>query len=317
MSDRLRIVYMGTPDFAVPALEALIASRHDVVGVVTNPDRPSGRGKKMTPPPVKVAASAAEIPVYQPRKLRKNDDAFDRISAWNADVGVVAAYGQILPQRFLDIFEHGCVNIHASLLPRHRGASPINAAIVHGDSESGVTIMQMEAGLDTGPMIATRKVPIEPLTTAQELHDELSKLGAAMIVGALEGLTSGEITPEPQDDSRSTYASMMSKSDGRIDWSKSAADVANLIRGMNPWPGAFATLQRPDGDLRVKFHLARSAEGEGEPGEILAADGDDLVIACGDGAIEVLEIQPAGKRALGPRDFNNGFQLDTERDRFE
>lgn len=317
MSDPLRIVYMGTPDFAVPALQALIASPHEVVGVVTNPDRPAGRGKKETPPPVKVAAEAASIPVYQPQKLRNNDEAFDHISAWNADVGVVAAYGQILPQRFLDIFELGCVNIHASLLPRHRGASPINAAIVSGDAVSGVTIMQMEAGLDTGPMLASVSVDIDPMMTAQELHDVLAELGAEMIVETLEDLAEGSIEPEPQDDELSTYASMMSKSDGRIDWSRSAIDVANLIRGMNPWPGGFCQLRRGDETQRVKFHLARPTEGEGAPGEILRASGDELVIACGEGAIEALSLQPAGKRALNARDFNNGFQLDPEHDRFE
>jgi methionyl-tRNA formyltransferase len=317
VSDALRIVYMGTPDFSVPALEALIASKHEVVGVVTNPDRPAGRGKKLTPPPVKVAAEAAGIPVYQPRKIRKNEDAFDTLTSWAPDVAVVAAYGQILPQRFLDIPRLGCVNIHASLLPKYRGASPINAAIVHGEAESGVTIMQMEAGLDTGPMLATRSTPIGPLMTAQELHDALAQLGADMIVDTLEALDAGEVEPIEQDDSLSTYAGLMSKDDGRIDFSKSAADVANLIRGMNPWPGAHCMLRRGDDTTRVKFHLAQPVAGNGEPGDVLEANGDELVIACGEGAIQAISLQPAGKRALSPRDFNNGFQLDPATDRFE
>lgn len=317
MSDPLRIIYMGTPDFSVPALEALIGSRHEVVGVVTNPDRRSGRGKKLTPPPVKVAAVAAGIPVYQPKKLRNNEEAYETLAAWNADLAVVAAYGQILSQRFLDLPRLGCINIHASLLPKFRGAAPINAAIVAGESESGVTIMQMEAGLDTGPMLVTKAVPITPMMTAQELHDELSDLGAQMIVDAVDQLADGRLTPVAQDDDASSYAPMMKKSDGRIDWTRSSEDVANLIRGMNPWPGAHADLRRGDDVTRVKFHLARPVNGAGEPGTLLAATGDELQIACGSGAVEVISLQPAGKRALDARDFNNGFQLDPSTDRFE
>ena len=308
MSPPLRVVYMGTPDFAVPALQALLESRHEVVGVVTNPDRPSGRGKRLTPPPVKACALAAGVEVFQPPKLRGDDDAFAQIASWAPDVCVVAAYGQILPQRFLDIAPHGCLNIHASLLPKYRGASPINAAIIEGEDESGVTIMRMEAGLDTGPILLQQALPIGPMMTAQELHDRLSGLGGPMIVEALDRLASGDLPETPQDDAGSTYAGLMSKSDGRIDWSADATRVANLIRGVNPWPGAFAFF----GDVRLKLHLARpipADSGKGEPGEVLEASGDGLRIACGEGAIEVLQIQPPGSRAMAPRDFLNGFEL--------
>ena len=309
MTSPLRVVYMGTPDFAVGALEALIASKHDVVGVVTQPDRRSGRGKKVQPTPVKVVAEAAGISVYQPEKLRKNDEAYAHIAAWTPDVAVVAAYGQILPQRFLDIPKHGCVNIHASLLPKYRGASPINAAIVQGETESGVTTMVMEAGLDTGPMLEQRTLQIGPSETAQELHDRLSALGAQMIVSTVEGLASGALQPTPQDDAGSSYASLLKKEDGHIDWTKPAQQVVNLIRGFCPWPGTYSDVATPDGPKRIKIHAAVVAEGKGAPGEVIAAQKDDLRIACGKGAIAIKTIQPPGGRAMATRDFLNGFAL--------
>ncbi len=309
------MVYMGTPDFSVPALRALIEGPHQVVGVVTQPDRPSGRGKKLTPPPVKSLALEHGIEVYQPEKLRRNDDAFAHILAWKPDVCVVAAYGHILPQRFLDIARLGCINIHASLLPKYRGASPINAAIIHGETESGVTLMQMEAGLDTGPMLAIVKSQIGELETAQELHDRLSELGATKLNELLTKLDEGTVTPVAQDDSLMTYAPLMKKEDGKIDWSKSAVDVANLIRGVNPWPGAYADILRADGrQERVKFHLARAVEGKGKPGAVLESTGR-LVIGCADGVLEVLRIQPPNGRAMDVRDFLNGNRLEAG-DRF-
>lgn len=300
---KLRIVYMGTPDFAVPALERLIET-HNVVGVVTNPDRRAGRGKELKPPPVKVVAMQHDIPVYQPIKLRKNDEAFRVISDWEPDVAVVAAYGQILPQRFLDIPKHGCVNIHASLLPLLRGAAPINWAIVRGHKKSGVTTMLMEKGLDTGPMLLKKEIEIGALDTAQDLHDTLAELGAQMIVPTLDGLTDGTLTPTEQDHDASTYAPMMEKTDGRIDWTQSAEAVANLIRGMNPWPGAYAERD----DKKIKFHLAKPVDGKGEPGEVIVAD-KSLVIACGEDAIDVLEIQPPNARRMSAKDFVNGTRI--------
>ncbi len=311
----LRVVYMGTPDFSVPALRQLIEGPHQVVGVVTQPDRPSGRGKKLTPPPVKSMALEHGIEVYQPEKLRKNDEAFVHISAWKPDVCVVAAYGQILPQRFLDIARLGCINIHASLLPKYRGASPINAAIIHGESESGVTLMQMEKGLDTGPMLEIIKTPIGEQETAQELHDRLSELGASTLNELLTRLNAGEITPVLQDDSLMTYAPLMKKEDGKIEWTKSAVEVANLIRGVNPWPGAYADILRADGrHERVKIHLATAVDISGKPGKVLESNGR-LVVACAKGALEVLRIQPPNGRAMDVRDFLNGNRFEG-RDRF-
>lgn len=307
----LRVVYMGTPDFAVPALEALIASHHEVVGVFTQPDRKSGRGKKVRRPPVKVVAEAAGTPVYQPKRVKKNDEAYQILVDWEPDVVVVAAYGQILPERILDVPKLGCINIHASLLPKWRGAAPINWAIVHGDSTTGVTIMQMDVGLDTGPMLAKYEVDIPADMTAQELHDRLAELGRETIVDALDKLAAGALEPTPQDDAESSYASMLSKEDGRIDWTKSGAEVANHIRGFNPWPGAFA-FHAQDGDQqRIKFHRARPIEGAGEPGEVLEADVSSgrLVIACGESAIDVVEVQAPGRKAMSARDFLNGYEI--------
>jgi methionyl-tRNA formyltransferase len=300
----LRIVYMGTPDFAVPALDALVDAGHHVIGVFTNPDRKSGRGKKVRQTPVKKAALRHDVDVFQPKKVRGNDEAYERLAAWEPEVAVVAAYGQILPQRFLDLPEHGCINIHASLLPKYRGAAPINWCIIRGETETGITTMQMEAGLDTGPMLLQRSTPIGELETAGELHDRLSEMGADLIVETLEQLEAGTLEATPQDDDEATYAPMMSKEDGRIDWSEPAADVANLIRGVNPWPGGFTFHD----DDRIKLHLARPVEGDGRPGEIIVAD-RKLVVAAGAGAVDCLELQAPGKRAMDALDFLNGYEL--------
>lgn len=300
---------MGTPEFATPALQALIDSHHQVVGVFTQPDRPSGRGKKLTPPPVKVLAESHAIPVFQPEKVRKNDEVFEQLKALEPDIAVVAAYGQILPQRILDVPKFGCVNIHASLLPKYRGASPIQAAVVAGESETGVTIMQMEAGLDTGPAIQMKSVPIDPLHTSQDVHDQLAALGATMIVGVLDDIEAGTAERTPQDDTLSSYAPMLKKEDGILNFENSAVSVANKIRGLNPWPGAQATLVKDGTESRVKLHLARpTTEKKLGVGKI-ETDGKSLFIGCLDGAIEVLEIQPSGSRAMKTRDFLNGTPL--------
>lgn len=310
----LRIVYMGTPDFAVPALKSLIASHDKVVGVVTNPDRPSGRGKKIAAPPVKIVAESAGIEVFQPRRV-KTEEAMERIKAWEPDVIVVAAFGQILPPALLALPAHGCINIHASMLPRYRGAAPINWCIVRGEEEAGVTIMQMDVGLDTGPMLLWETLPIGEEETAQELHDRLASLGADLIAEAMTRLREGRLQATPQDDARSTYAPMLTKEHGRIDWTAPARDVANLIRGFNPWPGAFAYLEGPGEAERIKFHRARALpeaiEGRPVPGEILEADSTAgrLVIACGEGAIEALELQAPGRKSMPSGAFLNGFAL--------
>lgn len=300
----LRVVYMGTPEFAVPALEVLSASPHDVVGVFTNPDRPSGRGKRLTPSPVKRFAVDHSIPAFQPERVRRNAEALDTLCGWEPDVVVVTAYGQILPQTILDVPRLGCVNIHASLLPRHRGAAPLNWCIIRGDEETGVTTMLMEAGLDTGPMLLQERTPIGELETAGELHDRLAQIGAQMIVPTIEGLADGSIEPKRQDDTLATYAPMMSKETGRIDWTAPAEDVANLVRGVNPWPGAFATLS---GD-RIKIHLARVVAGSAAPGEVVDSD-RRLVVACGEEAVEILRLQAPGARAMDAQAFLNGAEI--------
>lgn len=307
----MRVVFMGTPDFAVPTLQQLIASEHDVVGVITQPDRPSGRGKKVRTSPVKKASVEAGIEVYQPESAT-HEEFVERLRAWEPDVGVVAAYGQILPERVLDVPEHGCVNVHASLLPRHRGASPINKAIIEGDEETGVTIMQMDAGMDTGPILRQTRTSIGERQTAEELHDELARMGAELLVETLDSLDAGDIEATPQDDDSATYAPLMSKEDGEVDWSASARRVADLIRGVNPWPGAYSYLEKSND--RIKFHLATPVDasevGESEPGEVVRAD-DELWIACGEGAVSILEIQAPGKRAMSAGDFLNGYDLQT------
>jgi methionyl-tRNA formyltransferase len=305
----LRIVYMGTPEFAVPALQALIASRHEVVGVVTNPDKPSGRGRKLTSPPVKLAAQAAGIEVFQPKGLRKPEPQ-DHIRAWRPDLIIVAAYGRILPVEVLQIPPMGCLNIHASLLPAYRGAAPIQWSIVRGERESGVTIMQMAQGLDTGAMLLSGAVSIEPLDTAQHLHDKLTPLGATLLMEALEGLLAGVSRPVEQDDSLATWAPIIRKEDAFIDWSASAQAVADHIRGFNPWPGAATDLARGEERVRIKIQLARPVAGaSGEPGSVIEVSNARLVVACGEGAIECLELQAPGRRAMGVRDFLNGFSI--------
>jgi methionyl-tRNA formyltransferase len=316
-SQPLRIVYMGTPDFAVKALEALIASDDLVVGVVTNPDRPSGRGKVIAAPPVKQVAEAADIDVYQPRRV-KTEEAYERIKAWEPDVIVVAAFGQILPPRLLELPPFGCINIHASLLPAYRGAAPINWCIVRGEEQTGITIMQMDAGLDTGPMLLRQALSIGPEETSRELHDRLADLGASMILDAMQALKSDELRPVAQDDSQASYAPMLSKDHGRIDWTASGKDVANLIRGFNPWPGAYATLSRSHDPERIKLHRARPIDLQGPAGKVLTADSasGQLVIACGTGAIEVMELQAPGRKPMLTRPFLNGFDL-ASGDQFE
>lgn len=316
---------MGTPDFAVPSLAALIQSRHDVVGVVTNPDRRSGRGKKVTPTPVKRLALEHGIEVYQPKKLRKNEEALAKLAAWEPDMIVVAAYGQILPVSILELPELGCLNVHASLLPAYRGAAPINWCIVRGEEVSGVTIMEMEKGLDTGPMILKGETPIPPDMIAQELHDALAEQGAKLLPEAIDGLLDGSLKPTPQDHDAASWAPMISKEDGLIDWGASAKQVCDLIRGFNPWPGTYTYHHGVDGSVTgpIKLHLATPCElgpdvGEVAPGQVVVADASDeqLIIAAGDGkGIACLSIQAPGRRAMGVRDFLNGYELGPE-DRF-
>ena len=291
----MRIIFMGTPDFAVPALVACHEAGHEVVCAYTQPPRPAGRGKKLQPSPVHRKADKLGIEVRHPTSL-KNEDAQAEFAALEADVAVVAAYGLILPQAVLDAPEHGCLNIHASILPRWRGAAPIHRAILAGDDTTGVTIMQMEAGLDTGPMLAKVFTPIDTKTTG-ELTEELAELGANAMVGVLDEVE--QLSAIPQDDDAATYAPKIDKAEARIDWSKSAEEIERLARGLAPFPGAWFEL---DGE-RVKLLRAELAEGSGTPGEALNAE---LTIACGSGAIRPLRLQRAGKPAMDREDFLRG-----------
>lgn len=298
----MRVVFMGTPEFSVPPLEALIAAGHDVVAVYTQPPRPAGRGKKDRPGPVHARALELGIEVRHPANL-KSDEARSRFAALDADVAVVVAYGLLLPQVVLDAPARGCLNIHASLLPRWRGAAPIHRAIMAGDDRTGVCVMQMEAGLDTGPVLLRRSLEIGPEETTGALHDRLSELGAMAIVEALADLDALQARPQPQPDTGITYASKIDKSEAQVDFDQPASVVSAHIRGLSPFPGAWAMI----GETRVKFLGARAVPGEGEAGRVI---GPGLTIACRSGAIEVTRAQRAGKAAQDMQEFLRGFPVE-------
>lgn len=291
----MRIIFMGTPEFAVPALRALAEAGHEIACVYTQPPRPAGRGKRLMPSPVQVEAERLGGPVRSPVSLR-GAEAQAEFAALKADVAVVAAYGLILPQAVLDAPRHGCLNIHASLLPRWRGAAPIHRAVMAGDAETGVTIMQMEAGLDTGPMLHKVSVPVGRKTTG-ELFGELGDVGAAAMVEVLADLAA--FPPEVQDDAAAIYAPKIDKAEAKIDWTAPAETIERLVRGLAPFPGAWFAL----GDERVKLLLAEAVEGAGLPGAVLD---EDLRIACGSGAIRPLRLQRAGKPAMARAEFLRG-----------
>ncbi|MBL4792051.1 methionyl-tRNA formyltransferase [Citromicrobium bathyomarinum] len=291
----MRIVFMGTPDFAVPTLEALVRAAHDVVCVYTQPPRKAGRGKALQRTPVHEAAERLGMEVRHPVSLKSQEEK-DAFAALEADVGVVAAYGLILPQAVLDAPKHGCLNVHASILPRWRGAAPIQRAILAGDTGTGVTIMQMEAGLDTGPMLATVRTPIDR-KTAGELTDELARKGAQLMVGTLRDLAIH--IPVAQDDAEATHAPKIDKAEARLDWTQDAAQVERQVRAFTPWPGAFFEHE----DTRVKVLAAQIAEGSGNPGTVLD---DALTVACGSGTLRLTRVQRAGKPAMDTADFQRG-----------
>lgn len=288
-----RTVFMGTPAFAVPALAAL-AKTEDVTLVATNPDRPAGRGQELLPPPVKVEAERLGIPVFQPEKARR-PDAVARFAAEAPDLIVVVAYGHILPKAILDIPKFGCINVHASLLPKYRGAAPINWALARGETVTGVTIMKMDVGMDTGPMLHVREMPIDGDDTAQTLYPRLSALGAEALVEALAKLHAGTLVETPQDDAGATMAPMLKKEHGRIDWGRPATEIRNLIRGMTPWPSAVAT--HAGKALKILSATVRDAP-RGAPGEIVAVDRDGITVACGEGALLLGTVQPEGGKAM-------------------
>lgn len=295
----MRVTFMGTPDFSVPVLDALVEAGHEIVAVYCQPPRPAGRGKKDRPTPVHARAESLGLTVRHPVSLKsaEEQDAFEALSA---DVAVVVAYGLILPQPILDAPKQGCLNIHASLLPRWRGAAPIHRAIMSGDAQTGICIMQMEAGLDTGPVLMREATDIGIEETTDQLHDRLSIMGSKLIVGALHDLPN--LTPEPQPEVGVTYAAKIDKSEARIDWSRPAAEVDRQIRGLSPFPGAWTEI---DGD-RVKLLASRLAEGQGVPGEALD---DALTVACGEGAVDLLRLQRAGKGAQDKETFLRGWPV--------
>jgi methionyl-tRNA formyltransferase len=304
----LKLVFAGTPDFSVAALEALHAAGHEIVGVYTQPDRPAGRGQKLTPSPVAQRAVELGLPVFKPLKLRGNDEAIAELRALNPEVMVVVAYGLILPQAVLDIPLHGCFNIHASLLPRWRGAAPIQRAILAGDRESGVTIMKMDAGLDTGPMLLIETTPITPTTTAAELHDALQAQGSRLIVEALRKLEAGTLRETPQPADGATYAHKLDKAEARLDWTKPAIELERAVRGFNPVPVAWTELA---GERLRVFAAAvdESPADDAEPGSVLGVDASGLAVATGSGRLLLRQVQWAGGKVLAAHQAMQGRDL--------
>lgn len=298
----MKIVYMGTPDFAVPSLEKLYNSRHEVTAVFTQPDKPQGRKMILTPPDVKVCAEKLGIKVFQPKTM-KSEEALELVKASEPDVIVVAAYGQILPKAVLDLPKYGCVNIHGSLLPKYRGAAPIQQAVLNGDRVTGVTTMQMDVGLDTGDILLTAETEIGENETSGELFDRLALLGGELILETLDKLETGEIVPKKQNESLATHTSKIDKTLCPLDFTKSAAEVHNKIRGLHPWPVATAVI----GGKKVKIHKAFVSDKSGASGTILSVK--PLIIACGEGSIEIAELQPEGKKRMTAEAFAAGHKL--------
>jgi len=305
MIEPQRIVFAGSPEFARPVLAALLASRHDVVAVLTQPDRPTGRGRRLVSGPIKQAAEEASIPVLQPIKLDSAAQA--ELRALQPDLLVVVAYGLLLAPEVLEIPRLGCLNVHASLLPRWRGASPIQTAILHGDSCSGVCLMKMDTGLDTGPVYSSLRAELTGNETAGELHDRLARLGGELVTRDLDAIVAGELLPAPQAADGVTYAGKISKQDGRIDWSMSAVAIDRQIRAYNPWPVAQTTLE---GELLRcwKSHADAVATRE-SPGTIIAADAEGIAVQTGDGVLVLEEVQAAGRKRVSAREFSNARQL--------
>ena len=305
MSDQtLRVIFMGTPDFAVPTLDALLHRGHDVVGVFTQPDRPAGRGRKLRPSPVKTFSVQHDLPVFQPTSLRRDPDACALVADLEPDAIVVAAYGLFLPGIVLDTPRHGCLNIHPSLLPRHRGPSPVISTILDGDETGGVTIMLLDEGMDTGPVLAQEKTHISSEETADVLTHRLFGLGAVLLVRTLDRWVQGEIAPSTQDDDEATITRLLSREDGRLDWYESAEAIERRIRAFTPWPGTFTTWGGKTLKL-VRGRLA-SASVESAPGTVSASVGDSIVVATGSGALELLEVQLEGRAKAGAVDFERG-----------
>jgi len=299
-----RIIFMGTPGFACPTLQKLIDLDENLVAVVTQPDRPKGRGQLMMPPPIKELAAKHCIPVLQPARVRE-PGFVEVIRELKPDVIVVVAFGQILPKSLLDIPPFGCINVHASLLPRYRGAAPLNWCLINGEPETGVTTMLMDAGLDTGPMLLKQSTPLDELDDISSLHDRMAEMGANLLVETLNCLKSGTLTPQQQDNADICYAAMLRKEDGRIDWHNSARAIHNQVRGMSVWPGAYTSLN----NQVLKIFRTRIGEGAGEPGAILKASRGELEVACLSGSLFILELQLSGKKRLDTASFLAGYPI--------
>ncbi len=303
----MRIIFMGTPDFSVPCLEALIKSDNEVVGVFTQPDKPKGRGYELTPPPVKICALNNNLPVFQPVSMR-NGEALEIINSLDADLIIVVAFGKILPKEILESVKYGCINIHASLLPKLRGAAPIQWSILNGEKETGVTSMQMDVGLDTGDMLIKRAIDIDENITAEELFDKLSEMGAEVLIETIEALKNNELKPEKQDDSLSNYAPIITKEICPIDFTKSAQEIHNKVRGLYSWPIATTVIN----GKKFKIHKSKILTEifAGNPGEIVD-NSNRLVIMCGDGnCVEILEIQAEGKKKMDTQSFLRGQRIE-------
>ena len=302
----MKVIFMGTPDFSVGTLEALVEAGHEVVLAVTQPDKPKGRGKEMQFTPVKEAALKHQIPVFQPKKVREQE-CMEELRKYKADIMVVIAFGQILPQEILDMTPYGCVNVHASLLPKYRGAAPIQWSIIDGEEVTGVTTMQMDAGLDTGDMLLKTEVPIAKDETGGSLHDKLAEAGAALCVETLKALEEKTVMPEKQGETPTAYARMLDKKLGNIDWTKEAVSIERLIRGLNPWPSAYTMWN----DKVMKIWAAEVVESSGEeaPGTIVAVDKDSFTVQTGYQQLKVLELQSSGKKRMDAGAFLRGYQI--------
>ncbi|MCC8163559.1 MAG: methionyl-tRNA formyltransferase [Lachnospiraceae bacterium] len=301
----MRVIFMGTPDFAVGTLEALAESEHELVLVVSQPDRPKGRGHSLQPTPVKAAAERLGIPVIQPLKIR---EAVGTLKQTEADVIVVAAFGQIIPKEILGMKKYGCINVHASLLPKYRGAAPIQWAVIDGEKESGVTIMQMDEGLDTGDMLAKVVVPLDEDETGGSLFDKLSAAGAKLCAGTLDQLARGEIVPEKQGESPTAYASMLKKSMGNIDWTKDAVSIERLVRGLNPWPSAYTRLFGKT--LKIwKCHVLPEGAPKGACGEVMEVRKDMILVQTGEGILSITELQLEGRARMEASSFLRGCKI--------
>lgn len=303
----MRVIFMGTPDFSVGTLEALIRAGHQVVLAVTQPDKPKGRGGKMQFPPVKETAMEHGIPVFQPRKVREPEN-IEELRKYQADVIVVVAFGQILPREILELTPYGCINVHASLLPSYRGAAPIQWAVINGETVSGVTTMQMDEGLDTGDMLLKTEVPLEPEETGGSLHDKLAAAGASLCVRTLKALEEGTVTPKKQGESPTAYASMLKKEMGEIRWEDPAISIERLIRGLNPWPSAYTGWQ----DKTMKIWEAEILEEDSgqEPGTVVRVDKDGFLVQTGKGLLKVTALQIPGKKRMEADAFLRGYSME-------